>query len=97
MKPYYNHKGIQIYLGDCLEIMPDLEPVITDFNEAVRTRKKFALNEVNGHRSCTLVNMAIIAVRLGRKLQFDPDTQRFINDDEANRLINQPMRAPWVI
>ena len=55
------------------------------------------LNEVNGHRSCTLVNMAIIAVRLGRKLQFDPDTQRFINDDEANRLIKQPMRAPWVI
>ena len=77
--------------------MPDLEPVITDFNEAVRTRKKFALNEQNGHRSCTLVNMAIIAVRLGRKLHFDPDAQKFINDDEANRLINQPMRAPWVI
>ena len=77
--------------------MPDLEPVITDFNESIRTRKKFALNEVNGHRSCTLVNMAIIAVRLGRKLRFDPDKQEFINDDEANRLMRQPMRAPWVI
>ena len=84
-------------LKEKLAELPDLEPVITDFNESVRTRKKFALNEVNGHRSCTLVNMAIIAVRLGRKLQFDPDTQRFINDDEANRLIRQPMRAPWVI
>ena len=77
--------------------MPDLEPVITDFNEAVRTRKKFALNELNGHRSCTLVNMAIVAVRLGRKLRFDPDTQLFIDDDQANRHINQPMRAPWII
>jgi site-specific DNA-methyltransferase (adenine-specific) len=27
IKPYYDHKGIQIYLGDCLEIMPELEPV----------------------------------------------------------------------
>ena len=27
MKPYYDHKGITIYHGDCLEILPDLEPV----------------------------------------------------------------------
>jgi len=27
MKPYYNHKGIQIYLGDCRDILPELEPV----------------------------------------------------------------------
>ena len=26
---------------------------------------------------------------------FDPATQRFIGDDAANLLINQPMRAPW--
>jgi len=25
IKPYYDHNGIQIYLGDCLEIMPELE------------------------------------------------------------------------
>ena len=71
--------------------------MITDFNESIRTRKKFALNEENGHRSCTLVNMAIVAVRLGRNLRFDPDTQLFIGDDEANRLVRQPMRTPWVI
>ena len=27
MKPYYDHGGIQIYLGDCLEILPEIEPV----------------------------------------------------------------------
>lgn len=96
-KLFKNFKSDIPNLKEKLAELPDLEPVITDFNESVRTRKKFALNEVNGHRSCTLVNMAIIAVRLGRKLQFDPATQRFINDDEANRLIKQPMRAPWVI
>jgi predicted dehydrogenase len=76
---------------------PEPEPQLTDFLKAVRTRQKFALNESNGHRSCTMVNLAGIAVRMGRKLRFNSDTQRFIDDDEANRLIKQPMRAPWSV
>jgi len=75
--------------------LPDPEPQFTDFAEAVRTRTRFALNEENAHRSCTVVNLAKIAVRLGRPLRFDPDAQRFVGDDEANRLIDEPMRAPW--
>jgi len=74
---------------------PDPAPQVVDFAEAVRNRRKFALNEENGHRSCTLVNLGKIAVQLGRNLKFDPKTQRFIDDDGANRLIDQPMRAPW--
>lgn len=77
---------------------PDPEPQeVTDFYDAVRTRRKFALNEANGHRSCTVVNLGVIAVRLGRNLKFDPVKQVFIDDDGANRLIHQPMRAPWAI
>ena len=41
--------------------------------------------------------MGVIALRLGRNLEFDPDKQEFINDDEANKLINQPMRGDWKI
>ena len=75
--------------------LPDLEPRTTDFAEAVRRRLRFDLNESNAHRSCTLVNLAKIAVRLGRPLRFDPDGQRFVGDEEANRLVDEPMRAPW--
>jgi len=82
-------------LKEKLAALPDTEPQVTDFTEAVRTRKKFALNEENGHRSCTIVNLSKIAVRLGRPLRFDPNKQRFIGDEEANRLVHQPMRAPW--
>lgn len=78
-----------------LAAFPDPEPQVTDFAEAVRTRRKFALNEANGHRSTTLINLGKIAVRLGRNLNYDPDAQQFIGDEEANRLIDQPMRAPW--
>jgi len=75
--------------------LPDPEPQLTDFAEAVRTRRRFALNEENAHRSCTIVNLAKIAVRLGRPLRFDPAAERFPGDEEANRLIDEPMRAPW--
>jgi hypothetical protein len=82
-------------LQEFIKTLPDPAPRIETFTESVKTRKKFALNEMNGHRSCTLVNMGIIAVRLGRTLHFDPDKQEFLNDESANRLINQPMRGPW--
>jgi len=74
---------------------PEPEPQVTDWADAVRNRKKFALNEANGHRSCTIVNLAKIAVRLQRPLRFDPEKQLFIDDEQANRLVHQPMRAPW--
>ena len=76
---------------------PDPKPQATDFIQSVRTREKFALNEVNGFRSCTLVNMGITALRLNRNLRFDPAKLQFVDDDAANRLINQPMRAPWIL
>ncbi|MGI6461408.1 MAG: Gfo/Idh/MocA family oxidoreductase [Candidatus Hydrogenedentales bacterium] len=91
-------KGFQSDIPDLekkLAQFPDPEPQMTDFAEAVRTRTTFALNESNGHRSCTLINMAKTAVQLGRNLRFDPVKQEFIDDEGANRLAYQPMRAPW--
>lgn len=96
-KLYPNFKSDIPNLEKKLAAFPDPEPQVTDFVDAVKNRKKFALNEENGHRSCTIVNMGLIALRLGRSLKFDPDKQEFIDDEGANRLINQPMRAPWTI
>jgi hypothetical protein len=41
------------------------------------------------------VNLAKIAWQLGRRIRFDPVTQRCPGDEAANRLIDPPMRAPW--
>ena len=84
-------------LQEKIAMMPDPEPQVTDFLDSVKYRQPFALNESNGYRSCTIVNMGKIALQLGRSLRFDPVEQMFINDEEANRLINPPMRAPWNI
>ena len=94
-KLYPNLKTDPPELADKVKFLPDPPPQISDFNVSVRTRQKFGLNEVNAHRSCTLINLANIAIRTGRKLQFDPVTMRFPNDEEANRRAYQPMRAPW--
>ena len=84
-------------LENFIKSLPDPEPQIETFTESVKTRKKFALNESNGHRSCSVVNMGIVALRLGRNLKYDPVKQEFIDDEGANRLLNQPMRGPWTI
>ncbi len=92
------YAGFQCTIPDVMNKiaeMPDPEPQNTDFLKCVRNREKFALDEEIGHRSCTVVNMALCALRLNRTLHFDNEKQLFINDDAANRLIDQPMRGPW--
>ena len=84
-------------LKNWIDTLPDPEPQITLFSESVKTRKKFALNEQNGHRSASLVNLGKIAVRLGRTLEYDPVNEVFVNDLEANKLIDQPMRGEWML
>ena len=94
-KIYNGFKSTLPNIEKIIDSMPDSEEQITTFSESVKTRQKFALNEENGHRSATVVNMGIIALRLGRTLDFDPVKQEFINDEEANRLVDQPSRSSW--
>lgn len=94
-KIYNGFKSTIPNIEGLIDSLPDPEEQISVFSDSVRTRQKFALNEENGHRSATIVNMGLIALRLGRDLDFDPVKQEFINDEAANRLINQPTRTSW--
>ena len=40
------------------------------------------------HRAACILHLANLAIRLGRKLDYDPDKEMFVNDDEANRFLN---------
>ncbi len=82
-------------LAEAIRSMPEPAAQLSDFDVAVKTRQKFGLHEANGYRSNILVHLANAAIRTGRRLTFDPVALRFVGDDEANRLIDQPMRAPW--
>jgi len=103
-KPYIEGPEGKIYpgmrtdppkLAEQVNYLPDPEPMVVDFNESIRTRKKFCLNEVNGNRSNLLVHLANVADTHRPETVLDPKKLRFINDEEANRLADQPMRSPW--
>jgi Oxidoreductase family, C-terminal alpha/beta domain len=46
-----------------------------------------------GYISCTLLHLANAFYRLGRTLEFNPQTQQVVNDDEANRLLRDADRG----
>jgi len=93
-KVFKNYRTDPPGLFDQLDAVPDPDPLVT-FETAIKTRQKTGGNEAVAHRSCTLVNLATIAIRLGRTLHYDPRAERFINDEQANRLVHEPMRSPW--
>ena len=77
-----------------IKALPDPDPLLS-FAEAVKARKPAGGNAEAAHRTVCLNHLANIAIRVGRKLKFDPITEHIIGDDEADRLAHQPMRAPW--
>jgi len=66
-----------------------------DWLTAIRTRSKPICDVDIGRHSVIVCHLGNIAYQLGRKLQWDPVKERFINDPEANRLLSRSMRSPW--
>jgi predicted dehydrogenase len=74
-------------------------PVSTDhmgnFFEAVKSRKQPICSAEVGHRSASICHLAGIAVKLGRKLKWDPVKEEFVGDKEANGLLAREQRKKW--
>ena len=66
-----------------------------NFLDCVRLRTKPAVDAETGHRSATVCHIGDIAVRLGRKLRWEPAKEIFIEDNAANKMLSRPMRSPW--
>ncbi|WP_448531426.1 hypothetical protein, partial [Pseudothermotoga sp.] len=66
-----------------------------NFFDCIRTGKRPAMDVEIGHHVITLCNLGNIAYRLGRQVRFDFATERFLDDEVANRMITEPNRAPW--
>ena len=66
-----------------------------NFLECVKTRMPTVAPIEVAVRSDALCQLSDIAMRLGRKLKWDPDKEEFPRDAEANRMLARPMRGPW--
>lgn len=63
--------------------------------ECIRTRKQPIVPVEVGHRACSVCLLSHIAMKLNRKLHWDPVRERFLNDDESNDMLSRPQRYPY--
>jgi predicted dehydrogenase len=68
-----------------------------DFIDCVRSRKRPAADVEEGHRSTTFALLANIALATRKRLDWDPQSERFIHCDEANQLLHYEYRKPWTL
>lgn len=68
-----------------------------NFLDCVKSRRPcYAPAEV-GHRTITVAHIGNIAMMLGRKLRWNPETERFVDDPEADARLTRPQREPWTM
>jgi len=70
---------------------------VREFLDCVKSRAKPACNSTvarYGHVAC---HAAAIAWKLGRKMRFNPTTEAFLDDPEADRMRSRERRAPYVL
>lgn len=76
--------------------LPNLDH-INNFYECIKSGKLPICDVAIGHRSATVCHLGNIAVRTGRKIQWDPAKEAIVNDKEASKLLTKEYRKPWVM
>jgi len=101
IQAHFGRGGIKAEPASVLEskIGPDeihfpLRSEKADFIDCVKTRGRTLEDAEVGHRTTSLCHLGHIAIYLGQKLRWDPDAERFADNDAANELIAKPIHAP---
>jgi predicted dehydrogenase len=66
-----------------------------NFLQCIRSRKDPVSSVDASHQATCLGMIADIAARLQQKLSWDPQQERFVGNDEANRMLHRPMHNGW--
>ena len=104
MRLYHAHdRGIDVKC-DGIPVAPREIPkykgsggIYGDFIECVKTRERPFRDIERGHRAITIAHLGIIAYDLNRPLKWDPVTEIFPDDPQANRFLDRARREPWTI
>jgi hypothetical protein len=106
---FYGSKGYMAIRGYGFETVVDGQPGPSsgeeqsnewdNFHDAVRSGRREDLNAeiAKGHHAATLCHLANIAYRTGRTLSFDPKTEHFVHDREANGYLTRNYRTGFVM
>jgi len=66
-----------------------------NFLDCVKSRQACYFPPEIGQRCFTIAHIGNIAMTLGKKLRWDPENERFVDNDEANGMLGRAMRSPW--
>jgi hypothetical protein len=66
-----------------------------NFIEGVRERKQCVAPIQPAHHAIAIAHLGNIAMKLGRRLQWDANREQFVNDPMADRMLSRSMRGPW--
>ena len=77
-------------------VAPAIRRHMQDFLRSIQDRSRPVADIGQGHISTTSCILANIALQLGRTLSWDAANGQVVGDEEANRLLRRPYRAPWV-
>jgi predicted dehydrogenase len=77
--------------------LPKSEEHHLNWLQSVKSRQTPIAPVEIAHRSCSACLLHHMAMKLNRKLHWDPLRERFHNDDEANAMLSRPQRAPYTI
>jgi predicted dehydrogenase len=96
------YETFEVYLGEHRHPGPRRKAGgdhFANFIAAVRSRKTSDLNAPveTAHLASGLAHLGNISYRLGRQLTFDPETETFPGDEEANRMLTRRYRAPYTV
>jgi predicted dehydrogenase len=78
------------------QVAPAIRGHMKDFLAAIASRGKPVADIEQGYISTTACILANMSMKLGRSLTWDGAAGKVVGDDEANRLLQRPYRAPWV-
>ena len=75
--------------------LPTAPNEFVNFLESIREGLKPVNSYETGHRTSTLLHMGNIALKLNRKVEWDPVAEKFVNDPEAEKFRKREMRDKW--
>ncbi len=70
---------------------------IRNLLDSIRSRKPTVCEPETAHRAMSICQLMNICLRLGRKITWNPATERVVGDDEANRMLWRAPRSPWIV
>ena len=75
--------------------MENIEGLWANLLDCIKNKKRPVCDIEIGHRSTTMSLLGMLSLKLGRSLKWDGEKQVVVGDEEANKMLSRPYRAPW--